>query len=169
MRSRWSAVTWALAGLAAVLALALPLVTTGRAAILPVLLLAAPVALIDGVRRYGWMAVLPRRDAGDQQRLREPQCGDRLPVRPLPLHRGPQLVHVPIYIGPVYVGLGYLCWRLAGLILAGRRLTDAGGKSPPDTSSAVDLAPNGVVMCMAACCPVGGAPRWRGRTPPTSR
>ncbi|PZG00921.1 hypothetical protein C1I93_01230 [Micromonospora endophytica] len=82
---------------------------------------------------------------------------------------GPQLVHVPIYIGPVYVGLGYLCWRLAGLILAGRRLTDAGGKSPPDTSSAVDLAPNGVVMCMAACCPVGGAPRWRGRTPPTSR
>ena len=54
MRNFWNLITWILVGAAALLAVVLPLVTSGRAAILPVLLLAVPIALIDGIRRYGW-------------------------------------------------------------------------------------------------------------------
>ncbi|MBY8870565.1 carotenoid biosynthesis protein [Micromonospora sp. PLK6-60] len=123
MRSLWSAITWVLAGLAAVLALVLPFVTTGRAAILPVLLLAAPVALIDGVRRYGWVAMLfflvETLVISNFFENLSVQTG--FPFGHYHYTAGPQLVHVPVYIGPVYVGLGYLCWRLAGLILTGGR------------------------------------------------
>ena len=30
---------------------------------------------------------------------------------------GPSLLHVPILLGLAYVGMGYLCWTLGGLIV----------------------------------------------------
>lgn len=121
MRNFWNLITWILVGAAALLAVVLPLVTTGRAAILPVLLLAVPIALIDGIRRYGWKLML----FFAVETLLISNFFENLSVEtgfPFGHYHytgGPQLIHVPIYIGPVYFGLGYLCWRLAGLLLAG--------------------------------------------------
>lgn len=37
----------------------------------------------------------------------------------LPVLLAAQLIDVPLRIGPVYFGLGYLCWRTAGLLVSG--------------------------------------------------
>jgi len=111
-----------------VLAVVLPFAATGKVATLPLLLLAVPVALIDGIWRYGWTALL----FFAVETLLISNFFENLSVATgFPFGRyhytgGPQLIHVPIYIGPVYFGLGYLCWRVAGLLLAGggHRSTD---------------------------------------------
>lgn len=123
MRTFWTATTWILAAAAVVLAVVLPFVATGAAAILPVLLLAAPIALIDGIRRHGWLTLL----FFGVETLLISNFFENLSVEtgfPFGHYHytgGPQIIHVPIYIGPVYVGLGYLCWRVAELLLAGGR------------------------------------------------
>ncbi|MBE8475608.1 carotenoid biosynthesis protein [Streptomyces justiciae] len=124
MRTFWTNVTWFLAGAALVLGGTLPFVTTGKAAILPVLLLAVPVALIDGVRRYGWVTLLffVVETLLISNFFENLSVETGFPFGDYHYTGGPQLIHVPIYIGPVYFGLGYLCWRVAELLLAdGRR------------------------------------------------
>ncbi|NJP95085.1 carotenoid biosynthesis protein [Nonomuraea sp. FMUSA5-5] len=128
MRTFWTATTWILAAAAVVLAVVLPFAATGAAAILPVLLLAVPIALIDGVRRYGWGTLLffAAETLLISNFFENLSVGTGFPFGHYHYTGGPQLIHVPIYIGPVYFGLGYLCWRVAELLLAGdrRRTTD---------------------------------------------
>jgi putative membrane protein len=123
MRSIWTVTTWILAGAAVVLAVVLPFVATGQAAILPVLLLAVPVALIDGIRRYGWVALLffAAETLVISNFFENLSVETGFPFGHYHYTGGPQLIHVPIYIGPIYFGLGYLCWRVAELLLAGGR------------------------------------------------
>jgi len=123
VKSFWTVTTWILSGTPVVLAVVLPFVATGKAAILPVLLLAVPVALIDGIRRYGWTALLffAVEAIVISNFFENLSVETGFPFGDYHYTGGPQLIHVPIYIGPVYFGLGYLCWRVAELLLAGGR------------------------------------------------
>ncbi|MEU2288337.1 carotenoid biosynthesis protein [Streptomyces sp. NPDC013178] len=123
MRTFWTVTTWILAGATVVLAVLLPFIATGKAAVLPVLLLAVPVALIDGIRRYGWVALLffAAETLIISNFFENLSVETGFPFGDYHYTGGPQLIHVPIYIGPVYFGLGYICWRVAELLLAGGR------------------------------------------------
>jgi uncharacterized membrane protein len=112
---------WILTCLALILAVLLPLGVSGKEATLPVLLLAIPIAVIDGVRRYGWAALLffLIETLVVSSFFENLSIVTGFPFGDYHYTGGPQLIHVPIYIGPVYFGLGYICWRVAALLLNG--------------------------------------------------
>lgn len=119
--SWWTVTVWILTMLALVLAVVLPLGVSGKEATLPVLLLAIPIAVIDGARRYGWVALVffLVETLVVSNVFEDLSIETGFPFGNYHYTGGPQLIHVPVYIGPVYFGLGYLCWRVAALLLDG--------------------------------------------------
>ncbi|MFC9911131.1 carotenoid biosynthesis protein [Streptomyces sp. NPDC127197] len=113
----WNRVLWLLAAAAAVVGLTVPL--TGTHIAVPMLLLSVPFALIHGVRRYGWRTLLfflivTLVVSNFFENL---SVSTGFPFGQYHYTGHPQLIHVPIEIGPIYFGLGYLCWQVANTLL----------------------------------------------------
>jgi len=110
-------IQWIFAGLGVTTATLLPL--TGTNAIFLTLLLTVPFAAIHGIRRYGWRRFL----AFFAVTLVISNAFENLSiVTGFPFGNyhytgGPKLFHVPIFIGPIYFGLGYLSWLTASTVL----------------------------------------------------
>jgi uncharacterized membrane protein len=110
-------VQWMVVGIIAAAAVVLPL--SGTSATFVVLLLSIPFAAIHGVRRYGWrlfvaffvVTVLVSNAFENLSVLTGFPFGDYYWTG------DPKLFNVPILIGPVYFGLGYLSWVITSTIL----------------------------------------------------
>ena len=113
----WNRVLWLLAAAAAVVGLTVPL--TGTHVAVPMLLLSVPFALIHGVRRYGWRALLVFLIVTLVVSLffENLSVSTGFPFGEYHYTGRPQLIHVPIEIGPIYFGLGYICWQVANTLL----------------------------------------------------
>ncbi|MEU9291333.1 carotenoid biosynthesis protein [Streptomyces sp. NPDC048275] len=125
----WNRVLWLLAAIAAVVGLTVPL--TGTHVTVPVLLLSVPFALIHGVRRYGWRTLLfflivTLVVSNFFENL---SVATGFPFGEYHYTGSPQLIHVPLEIGPIYFGLGYICWQVANTLLdeADSRLSGSSG------------------------------------------
>jgi uncharacterized membrane protein len=113
----WTAVLWLLTAIAVPLAVVYPL--TGQPVSLWVVLLLVPFSLIHGVRRYGAKALLIflAETLVVSNILENLSIATGFPFGHYHYTGGPQLFHVPITIGPIYFGLGYVCWLVAGTLL----------------------------------------------------
>lgn len=113
----WNRVLWLLASAAAVAGVTIPL--AGTHVTLPMLLLSVPFALIHGVRRYGWRTLLffliVTLMVGNFFENLSVSTG--FPFGHYHYTGHPQLIHVPVEIGPIYFGLGYICWQVANTLL----------------------------------------------------
>ncbi|MEV5529570.1 carotenoid biosynthesis protein [Streptomyces prunicolor] len=116
-RGGWAATLWLLVAVAVTLALAVPL--TGREAALPVLLVLVPFSLVHGVRRYGAKVLLffLAETLVVSNFFEDLSISTGFPFGHYHYTGGPQLIHVPIQIGPIYFGLGYACWLVASALL----------------------------------------------------
>ncbi|MCX5096550.1 carotenoid biosynthesis protein [Streptomyces sp. NBC_00365] len=113
----WNRVLWLLAAAAALVGVTIPL--AGTAVTLPILLLSVPFALIHGVRRYGWRTLLffLIETLVASNFFENLSISTGFPFGHYHYTGHPQLIHVPIYIGPIYFGLGYICWQVANTLL----------------------------------------------------
>jgi uncharacterized membrane protein len=110
-------IQWVLAGLAVATAILLPL--TGGSAIFVTLLLTIPFAAIHGVRRYGWRRFLTFFVVTFvvSNAFENLSIVTGFPFGDYHYTGDPKLFHVPIFIGPIYFGLGYLSWLTAATVL----------------------------------------------------
>ena len=108
---------WLLTGAALALALIYPL--TGNRASLWVLLLFVPFSLIHGIRRYGVkvLVIFLVETVVVSNFFENLSISTGFPFGDYHYTGEPQLIHVPIQIGPIYFGLGYVCWLVAGTLL----------------------------------------------------
>jgi uncharacterized membrane protein len=111
------AVQWVLVGAMVVVALLLPL--TGTAAASVVLPLTIPFAVLHGVRRYGWRRfliffVVTFVVSNFFENL---SVETGFPFGDYQYNGDLKLLHVPILVGPVYFGLGYISWLCASVVL----------------------------------------------------
>jgi putative membrane protein len=113
----WNRVLWLLAAAAALVGVTIPL--AGTAVTLPILLLSVPFALIHGVRRYGWRTLLffLIETLVVSNFFENLSISTGFPFGHYHYTGHPQLIHVPIHIGPIYFGLGYICWQVANTLL----------------------------------------------------
>jgi uncharacterized membrane protein len=110
-------IQWVLAGLAVATAILLPL--TGGSAIFVTLLLTIPFAAIHGVRRYGWRRFLTFFVVTFvvSNAFENLSIVTGFPFGNYHYTGDLKLFHVPIFIGPIYFGLGYLSWLTAATVL----------------------------------------------------
>ncbi|MFI5753243.1 carotenoid biosynthesis protein [Streptomyces sp. NPDC051644] len=115
--SGWTRVLWLLAAFTAAVAVGLPL--TGEWAIKPVLLLLVPFSLIHGVRRYGAkvLIIFLVETLVVSNFFENFSISTGFPFGHYHYAGGLQLIDVPIQIGPIYFGLGYVCWLVASTLL----------------------------------------------------
>jgi len=113
----WTAVLWLLTAAAIALALLLPL--NGESAAGTVLLLFVPFSLIHGIRRYGAKALLIflAETLVVSNFFENLSISTGFPFGHYHYTGSPQLIDVPIQIGPIYFGLGYACWLVASTLL----------------------------------------------------
>lgn len=108
---------WTLVGLIAAVALLLPL--TGASAHFAILILTVLFAAIHGVRRYGWSRfiaffVITFVVSNAFENL---SVETGFPFGNYHYNGDLKLFHVPIFIGPMYFGIGYVSWLTASTIL----------------------------------------------------
>jgi uncharacterized membrane protein len=110
-------VQWIFAGLAVAAALLLPL--TGTSATFAALLLTIPFAAVHGVRRYGWRRFLAFFAVTFvvSNAFENLSIVTGFPFGEYHYTGDPKLFHVPIFIGPIYFGLGYISWLTASTVL----------------------------------------------------
>jgi len=110
-------VQWIFVGLAVGTALLLPL--TGTTATLTALLLTIPFAAVHGVRRYGWRRFLAFFAVTFvvSNAFENLSIVTGFPFGSYHYTGDLKLFHVPIFIGPIYFGLGYLSWLTASTVL----------------------------------------------------
>jgi putative membrane protein len=84
-----------------------------------VVLLLVPFSLIHGVRRYGGKALLffVAETLVVSNVVENVSITTGFPFGHYHYTGGPQLIHVPIAIGPIYFALGYVCWLVASTLL----------------------------------------------------
>lgn len=110
-------IQWIFVGLAAATAILLPL--TGTNAIFIALLLTIPFAAVHGVRRYGWRRFLAFFAVTFvvSNAFENLSIVTGFPFGDYHYTGDPKLFHVPIFIGPIYFGLGYISWLTASTVL----------------------------------------------------
>ncbi|HEY0470961.1 MAG TPA: carotenoid biosynthesis protein [Kribbella sp.] len=113
----WTALLWLITGFAVALALIYPL--TGQRASLWVLLALVPFSLIHGTRRYGWKVLIffLVETLVVSNFFENLSITTGFPFGHYHYTGHPQLIHVPLQIGPIYFGLGYVCWLMASTLL----------------------------------------------------
>ncbi|MET8170228.1 carotenoid biosynthesis protein [Streptomyces sp. NPDC005329] len=123
---------WALTGLSLLTALLVPLVT-GEASTRAALLLTIPFAFIHGIRRYGVRQLLTFFVVTFvvSNFFEDLSIITGFPFGDYHYTGAPKLLEVPIQIGPIYFGLGYLAWLTASALLdnADSRLGRAHGRT----------------------------------------
>jgi uncharacterized membrane protein len=110
-------IQWIFVGLAVTTAILLPL--TGTNAIFVTLLLTIPFATIHGIRRYGWRRFLAFFAVTFvvSNTFENLSIITGFPFGDYHYTGDPKLFHVPIFIGPIYFGLGYISWLTAATVL----------------------------------------------------
>jgi uncharacterized membrane protein len=110
-------IQWTFVGLAVATAVLLPL--TGTSATLATLLLTIPFATVHGLRRYGWRRFLAFFAVTFvvSNAFENLSIVTGFPFGDYHYTGAPKLFHVPIFIGPIYFGLGYLSWLTASTLL----------------------------------------------------
>lgn len=110
-------VQWIFVGLAVTTAILLPL--TGVNALFVTLLLTIPFAAVHGIRRYGWRRFLAFFAVTFvvSNAFENLSIVTGFPFGNYHYTGDPKLLHVPIFIGPIYFGLGYLSWLTASTVL----------------------------------------------------
>ncbi|MFD1538854.1 carotenoid biosynthesis protein [Nonomuraea guangzhouensis] len=113
----WRVITWVMTAAALAVALIAPL--SGSAPYMFVLLLSIPLAFICGVRRYGAKALLLFFAVTFvvSNFFENLSISTGFPFGHYHYTGSPKLIDVPIFIGPIYFGLGYLCWQVANVLL----------------------------------------------------
>jgi len=113
----WRVITWVLTAAALAVALIAPL--SGSAPYMFVLLLSIPLAFIYGARRYGAEALLLFFAVTFvvSNFFENLSISTGFPFGRYHYTGSPKLIDVPIFIGPIYFGLGYLCWQVANILL----------------------------------------------------
>jgi uncharacterized membrane protein len=108
---------WIFVGLAVATAILLPL--TGSNAIFATLLLTIPFAAIHGIRRYGWRRFLTFFAVTFvvSNTFENLSIVTGFPFGNYHYTGDLKLFHVPIFIGPIYFGLGYISWLTASTVL----------------------------------------------------
>jgi uncharacterized membrane protein len=110
-------IQWTLVVCSVTVAIVLPL--AGVMALLPALLLTIPFAVVHGIRRYGWRRFLTFFVVTwvVSNRIENLSVITGFPFGNYHYTGGPKVFHVPVYIGPIYFGLGYISWLTAATLL----------------------------------------------------
>ncbi|GAA1410333.1 carotenoid biosynthesis protein [Catellatospora coxensis] len=119
-RGRAVAITqWVLVAAGLTVALVMPLATSGAAPVVGLLLLAVPFAAIHGTCRYGWRRFLTFFAVSFvvSNFFENLSIMTGFPFGDYHYTGSVKLFHVPIEIGPIYFGLGYLSWLTASTLL----------------------------------------------------
>jgi len=110
-------IQWIFVGLTVTTAILLPL--TGTNALFIALLLTIPFAAIHGIRRYGWRRFLTFFVVTFvvSNAFESLSIVTGFPFGNYHYTGDVRLVYVPIFIGPIYFGLGYISWLTASTVL----------------------------------------------------
>ncbi|WP_344400728.1 carotenoid biosynthesis protein [Catellatospora chokoriensis] len=119
-RGRAIAVTqWGLVAAGLTVALVMPFAGPGAATVVGLLLLTIPFAAIHGIRRYGWRRFLTFFVVSYvvSNFFENLSIMTGFPFGDYHYTGSVKLFHVPIEIGPIYFGLGYISWLTASTLL----------------------------------------------------
>lgn len=113
----WDYAEWALVLVVSAMTIVMPL--TGRPVTQIALILTVPFACIHGIRRYGWKVFVKFFVVSFivSNVFENISILTGFPFGNYYYTGGPKLFAVPIFIGPIYFGLGYVSWLIAATIL----------------------------------------------------